>query len=148
MRSTGQWAAGKVVGALNATKLASDIAVKSSICKPMVESEAATRCGWVKGLFVSNAPRSCARGCVCPCALGFALSTYSTLLITLYLLTCIFGRFITLIRSYLSAFYLTFLWLKYSTAIFVYTLLYLRIVCRSVGKRETGVCETPRAPAE
>ena len=47
---TGQWAVGKVVGVLNATKLASDVAVKSSICKPMVESEAA-RCRWVKGLF-------------------------------------------------------------------------------------------------
>ena len=51
VRSTGQWAAGKVMGVLNATELASDIAVKSGICKPTVESEAATRCGWVKGLF-------------------------------------------------------------------------------------------------
>ena len=51
VRSTGHWAAGKVVGALNATELVSNIAVKSGICKPMVESEVATRCGWVKGLF-------------------------------------------------------------------------------------------------
>ena len=30
-----QWAAGKVIGALKATKLASDVAVKSGIYKPM-----------------------------------------------------------------------------------------------------------------
>jgi hypothetical protein len=39
-----------VIGVLNVTELASDVAVEGDICKPMQSGEAARR-GWVEGLF-------------------------------------------------------------------------------------------------